>query len=81
MVSTNLWPYLKLQRHDKRREGTERFGTDASAKEIKQVAVAGRNMKSFFLSKSLSRKTKWCVNIKGNKRIISYDLSFFFYHT
>lgn len=49
MVSTHLWPYLKLQGHDKRREGTERFGTDASAKEIEQVGVAGRNMKSFFL--------------------------------
>lgn len=47
MVSTHLWSYLKLQRHDQRREGTERFGTDASSKENEQVGVAGRNMKSF----------------------------------
>lgn len=67
MVSTHLWPYLKLQRHDKRREGAERFGADATAKEVEQVGVAGRNMKSF-LPKILSRKSKRCVNtgeIKG----------------
>lgn len=78
MVSTHLWPYLKLQRHDKRGKGTERFGTDASEEEIEQVGAVGRNAKSFLL-RLPSRKTK-CVIIKRSKRI-SYDLSLFFYRT
>jgi len=78
MVSTHFWPYLKLQRHDKRREGTERFGTDASAKEIEQVGAAGRNMTSFVFLDGITERKKWSVSIKGNKRIVSSDLS---YHT
>lgn len=64
MVSSHLWAYLKLQRHDKRRERTERFGTDASAEEVKQVGIAGRNVNALFFFLGLPIK-KNCVQVLG----------------